>query len=302
MNHKHSHIDDLHLSARRRLLIAIALGLSYMVIEFIGGLISGSLTLMADAGHMLIHSGALFIAYTAAHIAARTPTDKFAYGYGKIEPLGGLINGILLTGVGVFLAWEALHRLEGHHHGVDAHTMGGIALLGLCIHALAAWVLYRGRKDNLNVFAAFLHLLVDVLATIVAIITAVAIHFTHLEWLDSAATLLIVMFILFSAGNIMRRAAWQLLDRTPDNLSVADIRAALLALEHVNGVHHIYIRPVDARTLHLSAHLVMDSACMDAHHWHVCRKQAEALLREQFGIAHSVLQIEPEDPPEAPAT
>jgi cobalt-zinc-cadmium efflux system protein len=301
MHTHHSHHDHACHTGTALWRLGIALGLStgYMVLEALGGYLSGSLTLMADAGHMLIHNGALVIALVATWVAARQPDDTYAAGYGRIEAVGGFFNAILLIAVALILAGHGVERLHDHHSGhghthvIDTSLMGLVAFTGLLVHGVSAVILYRGRRESLNVYAAFLHMLVDVAATLLALGTSLLIHHTGFDWLDAASSLLIVLLILLAAGNLLRQTFYLLMDRTPAHLSLPEIKTALKTLPHVHSVHHVHIRALRPGVWHMSAHLVLESACMEAEHWLACRKQAQDMLRTRFGITQTLLQVEP---------
>ena len=281
-------------SAPWRLGVALSLSLSFMVMEIIGSHLSGSLTLMADAGHMLVHNGALVIAIVAAFLATRQPDDTYALGYGRIEAIGGFMNAILLLVVGFALALSGFERLDSHHHHeVETSIMGLIAFIGIFMHALSALILYRGRKESLNVYGAFLHLLVDLLATLLALGTGLMIELTGKNWLDSAASLVIVAFIILSAGSLLRRTFYVLMDRTPDEINIPHLKERLCSIAHVHDVHHVVIRTLRPGDVHLSAHLVVEQTCMDAEHWMACRRKAQDMLAAEFNIQHTLLQVEP---------
>ncbi|MBI1362928.1 MAG: cation diffusion facilitator family transporter [Proteobacteria bacterium] len=293
-HHSHHHHSCHASGAAWRLSAAFGLSVVYMLMEIAGSYLSGSLALLADAGHMLVHNGALLIAIVAAYVAQRQPDEKYAFGYGRIEAIGGFLNALLLLGVGITLAFHGAERLhEHHHHTVEASIMGAVAFAGILMHALSAWILYRGRRESLNVYGAFLHLLVDLAATLLALGTSFAISLTRWDCLDSAASLLIVAFIILSAANLLRRSFHVLMDRTPDNVDIKAMKKALCAIPHVQDVHHILIRTLRAGDMYLSAHLVVEQTCMDAEHWMACRKKAQDILAADFGIHHTLLQVEP---------
>lgn len=288
-----------HMSAHRRLQLALGLGLTYVAIVFTGALLSGSLALMADSAHMLAHSLALGIAIFASFAAQRSRRRGLGESYQRIEALGGYTNGLLLLAIALLIGYEGIQRIlelpgghHGHAHGIDAKTMGAVAVVGLGLHAASAVVLYGGRNENLNIHALFLHIFFDVAATFVALATSVLIHMTGDEWLDGAASLLIAALILFSASRMIAKGYRLLAGSAPPDISHDKIGAAVLEVPHVTGIHHIIVQPLHGGALALSAHLVLDADCIGRDHWMECRGRVEALLRDRFAIGETVLQLE----------
>lgn len=290
-----------HFSAQRRLWCALVLSVIYIALLFAGSLLSGSLTLAADSAHMLGHGVALGIALCASVLARRLSRKSYSLGYKHVEAIGGYTNGLLLLGISLGIAWEAAGRLwwtgesesHLHHaHGIDTGIMGAVALAGLLLHGVSAWILHGGRRESLNVHALYLHIFFDLAATLTGLVTSVVIHFTGFEALDSLAGLAIAAFIFISAGRIVRRSVRLIVESLPDDLDPERIRHAILALPHVESVHNMIFRPGEkSGELSMSAHIVLDPCCVDTRHWEECRKSIEALLKTH-SIGTSVLQLE----------
>ena len=281
-----------HTSSHRRLAIALVLGLLYLITLIVASLSSNSLTIAANAGHMLIHNGMLIIAFIAATIAKKEPTNKFTAGYYKADLIGSYTNGILLLFVGILLGYEAFEVEPMHAHGNAPKTMGTVAIIGLILHSISAWILHKGKDESLNVYAAFLHIGFDVLATLLMLATAVIIHFTAWHELDTFVGVFITIFILISAVRLLAKATKGLVDVTPTHLDTAEINTALKSIPHVIDVHNTIIRNRGHKTIELSSHLVLESGCIHSGHWLDCRKEAETMLKEKFGVQYIVLQME----------
>lgn len=291
-----------HFSAQRRLWCALALSVVYIALLFAGALLSGSLTLAADSAHMLGHGAALGIAICASVMAKRLSRKSYSLGYKHIEAIGGYTNGLLLIAISCGIGWEAFTRLLGgagggeghlHTHGqIDTGIMGGVALAGLALHGLSAWILHGGRRESLNVHALYLHIFFDLAATLTGLVTSVIIHFTGFEILDSLAGLVIAAFIFTSAARIIRRSIRLIVESLPEDLDPEKIRHAIVALPHVESVHNMIFRPgIRSGELSMSAHIVLDHCCVSTQHWEECRKAVEALLKG-YNIGTSVLQLE----------
>lgn len=290
-----------HLSTQRRLWCAFWLSAVYIALLLAGSLLSGSLTLAADSAHMLGHGAALGIALAASILARRLSRKSYSLGYKHIETIGGYTNGLLLAAISVSIGWEALTRLLGEtgeaghlhaHSEINTSIMGGVALCGLVLHGLSAWILHGGRRESLNVHALYLHIFFDLAATLTGLATSIAIHFTGLDILDSFAGLAIALFIFVSSLRIIRRSLRFLVETLPDHFDPEKIQQSILALPHVKGVHNMIFRPgLKSGELSMSAHIVLDSHCVDTQHWEECRKAIETLLKSH-SIATSVLQLE----------
>lgn len=287
-----------HGSSRKRLLMALVLGGIYFLTIAIGSVLTGSLSLLANAGHMMLHNGALIIGIIATTFAMKAPSEKFSSGYNKMEAIGGYTNGLLLLVVALWVLSQAFGFFEEHGHDaheINASLTGYVALLGLALHGLSIWVLYGGKDDNLCVNAAFFHIFFDVIGTLSALAVGIYVHFTGMHEADLIVAGLIGLLILYNAVRIIKNAVILLLDGTPDNLKQKDIIQALQKIKHVQDIHHLVIRRKDSTILELSAHLVMSHTCIDTHHWNECRKEAERMLKDTFNISHCVLQLESTD-------
>ena len=280
-----------HNSSQKRLIIALALGLAYLVVLMIGGYYSDSIALKANAGHMMVHNGILIIALIAATIAKKEPNSKFSSGYSKIETIGGYTNGLILLALAFFIGIEVINRHEHSHHELNTSIMGITAAIGLILHACSAVVLYKGRRESLNVYAAFLHIFFDVTATILALIAGIIIHYTGMEIFDSFTAVAIVMLISISSIRLIWNSSRQLMDVVPNNIDYNKVVKKLKEVEHIESVHHVIIHN-KGNNIMLSAHLVLKDACLASNCWRTCREAAQRILEEEFNISYSVLQME----------
>ena len=290
-----------HNSSHHRLLIALVLGAIYMGLAFGGSLLTGSLVLLADAGHLLAHNGALLIAFISSSIASKKPNERFSYGYGRMESVGSYTNSLILMAVALFVGYEAVSSFINNEH-YDNHNISlngsliisGIAVCGLLLHIISARVLYKGRKQSLNVHAVYLHLLFDVASTFVALFAGIIMYYTDLIWIDKIAGLLIAILIFKSAYNLMKSSVKRLLDAVPDHIDYKKVAKELSKIPHVKNVHDVHIRNANFGGVELSAHLILSDGCIHGNHWHECRAEAEKRLKNKFNIEHSVLQLESE--------
>ncbi len=288
-----------HLSAQKRLNWVLKIGIIYVCFVITGGLLSKSLSLLADASHMIVHSAAIAIAIIASHIATREKNKGFSDKYRKIESIGGYTNGLLLIIISIVIAYEAITRLIGfgdmeshHNHEIDASIMGITALFGLFFHILSAVILYGGRNESLNVYALFLHSFFDILSTIIALITSILIHFLHIDWLDSVSSLLIASLIIFGSFKMLKRGYFEIVNEEKIDINVKDIETSLNKIPHIKDIHHIILRVESDESISMSAHIVMKDECLDKEHWQDCKSDIEALLQKEFNIKQTVLQLE----------
>jgi cobalt-zinc-cadmium efflux system protein len=287
-DHDHSHGPGAYRGAdRRALLIAAVLTGGFMVAEAVGGVITGSLALIADAGHMLSDSFSLFLALAAVTIAARPATAKRTYGYNRAEILAALVNGLLLLLVSLWVVYEAIRRLDE-----PVEVLGGgmlaIAVVGLLINLVAFWVLYKGGGESLNVKAALRHVLADLAGSVGVIIAAIVILATGWEPVDALVSILISVLIAASAWSILRESVDVLLEAAPSDIDTEEVGNAMAAAPGVAQVHDLHVWQITSGFPTLSAHVLVsqDSDC------HAIRRDLEALIEERFKIEHTTLQVD----------
>lgn len=281
-----------HSSSNLNLKISLFLSVVYFVILWLGSIYSGSLSLGASAGHMMMHISVLSIAFIAAKIAEKSANDRFSAGYGRVESLGAFINSLLLMATAIFILGEIdeIHHDHGLHE-IDSSLMSIIAVVGVILHSISAYLLYQSKSESLNIHAAFLHLFFDILITFATLLTALALHAGAPESLDKVVATLIAVTIFFSGARIFWMSVRQLMDATPHNINLDDIIKSLKEVEHVKDVHNVIVRG-SGRNIALSAHIVLGNHCIHGGHWVECRQRAEDILREKFSISQTILQME----------
>ncbi|MDQ2622664.1 MAG: cation diffusion facilitator family transporter [Actinomycetota bacterium] len=287
-HHGHSHGPGAWRGTDRRALLAAAVLIAiFMLVEVAGGLITGSLALLADAGHMLSDSFSLFLALGAVILAARPVTARRTFGYKRAEILAALLNGVLLVVVAVWIVIEAIHRLDE-----PVEILGGgmlaVALAGLAVNLIAAWILSRASGDSLNVKAALRHVLADLAGSVGVILAALVILATGWEAADPLVSIVISVLIAASAWSIIRESVDILLEAAPSGLDTEEIGNAMAAEPDVEQVHDLHVWEITSGMPMLSAHVLVgaDADC------HRARLVTEAMLRERFGIEHTTLQVE----------
>ena len=272
----------------RRLLWVLVLTLSFALVEAIAGWWSGSLTLLSDAGHMLTDSLALGLAALAAILARRRPSARHSYGLGRVEILAALFNALIMIVLVLAIGIEAIERF-GDPRPVAGVAVMAVAFVGLLINLGAAWLL-SGGAENLNVRAALLHVMGDLLGSVAALVSGTVIWLAGWTSIDPLLSLLIVVLILVSAVRISREALHGLMDGVPPRLDLERIGYAMAAVDGVVSVHDLHIWSLSANRTALSAHLVMD----DLSEWPKMLARVRQLLASDYGIEHVTLQPEPQ--------
>ena len=267
------------------MVIALILTLGFSVVELIAGWRAGSLALIADAGHMVTDGAALGLSALAAWLASLPPSRRHTYGLGKSELLAALINAVSMLAVVFLIGWEAWQRLQSPAL-IDGATVGVVALIGLVINLLVAWILSRGEQ-NLNVRAALLHVMGDALGSVAAIVAGSVIYFTGWTPIDPLLSLLIGGLILSSSVRLLKEALHGTLDGVPAHIDLGDLGRSLAAVPGVREVHDLHVWPIGAERLALSAHVRLEDLASWPQILHALSEIAEHL-----GIEHVTFQPE----------
>lgn len=285
MAHHHPQPSPRQTSLRR---LATVLGLVcvYMVAEVVGGLLTGSLALLADAGHMLSDAASLALALFALGIAARPRTSKRTYGYHRTEILAALINGVALVLIAVWIVVEAVERFRQPRE-VIAGPMMAVALGGLVVNLLGLWLLAGSRGDSLNVRGAWLHVVSDTLGSVQALVAGGLIWAFGWLWADPLASLLIALLIAGSAWPLLAESVHVLMEGTPRHLDAEVVAAALRGVDGVEDVHDLHLWTITTGFESLSVHARVAGRDRDA-----ALSELRELLSRRFGIRHSTIQIE----------
>jgi len=294
--HEHGH-DHGHGGRReadaRRLRIALALTISFMVVEVAGGLITGSLALVADAVHMLSDNFSLALALIAISLASRPPTPQRSFGWQRAEILAALANGVLLVVVSIWILWEAYGRLSSPEEVAGAGMLA-VAVLGAIVNIVAFRILSPGAGGSLNVAGAMRHVLADLAGSVGAIVAAIVILTTGWEQADPIIGALIAVLIAFSAVPIIRDSLRVLLEEAPAGMDANEIGEAMASAPGVESVHDLHVWEITSGFPALSAHVVVgaDEDC------HARRGELERMLTDRFGLEHTTLQMDHTPPPE----
>jgi cobalt-zinc-cadmium efflux system protein len=283
MTHRHEH----RARSRRALGLVLVLTAAYMVVEVVAGLLTGSLALLADAGHMLGDVGALGLALGAAWLASRPATPDRSFGFQRAEILAALVNGLVLVAIAIWIFVEAIGRLDD-----PPEILGGwmlaVALLGLAVNLVAAGILARAAGESLNVQAALRHVLADLASSAGVAVAAIVVLATGWEQADPLAGMAISLLILASSWSILRDSVVILLEATPSGIDAREVGRRMAAAEGVVEVHDLHIWTITSGFPALSAHVLVARGddC------HARRLELEQMLAGEFGLEHTTLQVE----------
>jgi cobalt-zinc-cadmium efflux system protein len=289
--HAHAHPPTTH---RGRLAIAFAITATILVSQVIGALITGSLALLVDAGHMVTDAGGLLMALLAASLMTRPATSRRTWGWRRIEILAAGAQAALLFAVGSYALIEGVRRLlEPPEVSATGTLIFGV--VGLAGNIAAIAVLSTGRNANLNMRAAFLEVVNDALGSVAVIVSALIIAFTGWTRADALAGIGIAILIAPRALAVLRTAGRVLLETTPEGLDLDDVRDHLLAQAHVRGVHDLHASQIATGLPVLTAHIVLDDECFHDGHAPRILDELQACVAEHFdvGVQHSTFQLEP---------
>jgi cobalt-zinc-cadmium efflux system protein len=268
-NHDHGHSHGGHghshgATDKTRVLIAACLTAGFMVAEAVGGLITGSLALLADAGHMLSDSVSLVLAWYAFHLAGRAATSRLTYGFDRVKTLVAYTNGLTIFVIGIWIMWEAWHRMS-EPQPILGGPMLAIAVIGLAVNVGAFFALHGGDRENLNMRGAILHVLGDLLGSVAAIVAAIIILYTGWYPIDPILSALVAVLLFKSAWSLVRDAGQMLLEGVPTGL---DRDRIALDLQHnVKGlvsVHHMHVWSLDGQRNMATLHACLGDG-VDAH-------------------------------------
>ncbi len=287
MGHSHGESGVGRRGHRRRLAIVLALVSAYLVAEVVGGLLTNSLALLADAGHMLSAAAALALSLFAIWIAERPATPARTYGYYRTEILAALVNGATLIAIVIYIFIEAFQRFRA-----PPEVMGGlmmtIAAGGLVVNLAGLWILNAGRGESLNMRGAWLHVLTDALGSVGAILGGALIYFVGWGWADPAVSVLIGLLVLYSSWGLLKESVAVLMEGTPGQIDVDAVRDAIASVPGVRGVHDLHVWSITSGLVALSAHVVVEPTGYTQQTLQAIQDE----LHRRFGIDHATIQLE----------
>lgn len=287
-DHDHSHVPTVTKDNERKILVSFLIIFSFMIVEAVGGVVSGSLALLADAGHMLTDAIALGLAYVAFRLGRRAADGKRTFGYARFEVIAGLVNALTLFGIVGWIVYEAIARLQ-EPHPIMAGSMFVVALIGMLVNLFVLWYLTQGDSDHVNVKGAILHVMGDLLGSVGAIVAAVVIWYTGWAPIDPILSVFVSLLILRSAWGLLKNTLHILLEGAPDNAGSAQISDHLRnAVPGIRNVSHIHVWSLTSgRVLATLQVHPMEGAEVRS-----VVKQVEHELKTKFNIEHPTIGID----------
>jgi len=288
-DHDHAHVHEASESNLKRVMIALVLTGTFMFVEVVGGILSGSLALLADAGHMLTDTMALALAAAAFHVSKRPPGGSLTYGYQRFQILAAFVNGLSLLFIVGWILYEAVERFVTPRD-ILGETMLVVAVAGLVVNIISFAVLHTGDQENLNIRGAALHVAGDLLGSVAAIVAAIVIIYTGWTLIDPILSVAVAMLILRSAWSLVKRSAHVLLEGAPDWLDVSDMQERVVAnVPGVSGIHHVHVWGLTPQQLMLTMHVTLaDNVPSQSD---VVRR-VKAFVEQEYGIGHSTVEVE----------
>ncbi len=284
MAHDHDHPTD-----SKALFWAILVNLVLTVVQVIGGLLSGSLSLVADALHNLSDAGALVIAYIAQKVSGLEANEQMTFGYGRAQILGALINSVTLVVVGIYLFYEAWTRFKDPQP-VDGWLVIVVASVALVVDLFTAWLTHAGSKENINMRAAFIHNLSDAMASVAVIVSGILILNFKIYWVDLLATVLISVYILYHSLGLINSCIRTLMQAVPEGMDRTEVINKIREVKGIRDVHHVHIWAVHEKFISLEAHIVVDHMTLEE--IEAIKAETKLLLKKEFHVKHSTLEFE----------
>ncbi len=289
-HHGHGHVHGGHAEGGKRgLLIALSITVVMMVAEVIGGLLSNSLALLSDAGHMLTDSLALALSFFAMTFAVMPATEKKTFGFYRLEILAALVNGTVLLIVSLFIIYHAYQRILAPQP-VEGGLMLAVAALGLVVNLVGGFFLLKHRKTNLNIRGAFLHIVGDALSSVGVIIGGIVIIYTGWYLIDPLLSILIAVAIIISAGALVMESVHILLESAPSHINIASVAAEIAKVSGVREAYHIHLWTITSGVYALSAHVLIDDQLVSSSR--DVLDEIRSLLSSRFKVLHSTIQLE----------
>ncbi|GAB4554729.1 MAG: cation diffusion facilitator family transporter [Geothermobacteraceae bacterium] len=286
MGHHHHHHDDV---SGTRLVITMLLNFGITLVELVGGLASGSLSLISDALHNFSDGIAVIVSYIALRLARRPRSDRYTFGLKRAQILAAILNAGVLLAISAYLVREAVVKLA-HPEAIDGRLMLIVAGFGLAANLVGTWLLHRGAKSNMNIRSAYLHLLSDAVSSVAVMLGAMAIMLFDQHWVDPVLTILIAAWVGWESWKIILQAIDVLMLKVPSDISVRELEKALNEIPGICNPHHIHIWPLDETSIHFEAHI--GTECETLRETEPIAEHIEQMLLERFGITHVTLQFE----------
>lgn len=285
-----AHSHDINQVSLPKLAFTIFLNLLITVAQIIGGIVSGSLALISDAIHNFSDSVSVILAYVAQVLSHKPTSLKSTFGYKRAEILAAFINAIALIGISVYLVFEAVARFLNPQE-VNAKWMFWLGLLGLFANGISVLVLEREKNKNLNIKAAYLHLLGDALTSLAVVFGAVLIWLYKIYWIDAAVTILISIYLFVHTLKLLKESVTILMQMTPAEIDVTEIKNRLMKVDELKNIHHIHVWNLTDKVIHFECHLDLEEDIKVSETSDIF-KNVRNILHDEFDVEHVTIQFE----------
>lgn len=287
-DHDHDHVPTVTADNERKILVSFLLIFSFMLVETAGGIISGSLALLADAGHMLTDAIALGLAYVAFRLGRRAADGRRTFGYARFEVIAGLINALTLFGIVGWIVFEAIERFR-QPQPVMAGSMFVVAVIGMAVNLFVLWYLTRGDSEHVNVKGAVLHVMGDLLGSVGAIVAAIVIWYTGWTPIDPILSVFVSLLILRSAWSLLKKTLHILLEGAPTDAEPGKIAGHLkTSVDGVRAIHHVHVWSITSGRVLATLQLQPEPGADIP----LTVRRVEHELKERFGIEHATVGID----------
>lgn len=284
----HSH--DAQQISKGKLLITIVLNFIITIAQIVGGLISGSLALISDALHNLSDSVSIILAYVAQILSDKPVTKKSTFGYKRAETLAALINSVALIGISIYLVFEAIGLIRNPNQ-VDANWMFWLGLLGLVANGISVLILQKEKNHNINIRAAYLHLLGDALTSVAVIAGAILIWLFKIYWIDPAVTIIISIYLFVHSFKLAKESVFILMQMAPSETDISDIIDRLELESSLKNIHHIHLWKLTDKLTHFECHIDLEKDLMVSETEKIY-EMVSKILHDEFDIEHVTIQFE----------
>lgn len=292
MSHNHNHNHSHHHSEKNtgiRLIITMCLNFIITIAEIVGGILSGSLSLISDALHNFSDGISVIISYIAIKLKQKERSYKHTFGLKRAEILAAVINSVTLILIAGYLFYESIGRLINPQE-IDSSIMIIVAVIGLFPNILGAFLLKKDAENSLNIRSSYMHLVSDSIASVAVILGGLAIYFWEIYWVDPVLTIMIGLYIIKESYEIMMDSVHVLMEGAPEGIDPNEINQVVAGFERIQNIHHMHLWSVGENDIHLEAHIDVDDMLVSE--TDLLRTNIETALREKFNIRHITLQFE----------
>ena len=288
--YNHNHLININNTDSRKLIFVISLNFIIAITEVVGGLISNSLALISDSLHNFSDAGAILLSYIAIKISGKAHTLKRTFGYRRIQIIVALFNASVIILVSLFLFREAYERFI-NPSPVRGGIMFIVAIIGLIANAVSVILLKSGTKDNINIKSAYLHLLIDTLSSVAVVVGGIVIYFYNIYWIDPLLTAIIGIYVIKEGFSIIKEAYNILMQSTPANINLIDIKSSLEDIKEVNNLHHVHVWQLDEKNIFFEGHidLIENFRIKEIE---IIQKKIKEILYRKYDINHVTIQAE----------